>query len=239
MSETFAGFPGGRLNFTPVPDLFFSEVVAQIDDLAELKLVLHCIWRLYQKKGHWRYLRESDLHNDGVLLQSIKRPGQNADHALAEALERAVMHEVLLKLAVTVEESEDIWYFLNTARSREAIEQIRAGTLAPAAIVDEPADVAIAVPDERPNIFTLYEENIGLLQPVIAEELREAAETYPDAWIEDAFRIAAESNVRNWRYVHAILKRWAQEGRDSEEHPRHFEGDRAEQTRRRFLEELD
>lgn len=239
MSETFAGFPGGRLNFTPVPDLFFSEVVGQIDDLAELKLVLHCIWRLYHKKGHWRYLRDAELRSDDVLLQSIKRAGQSAERVLTEALERAIGREVLLKLSVTVEGTQDTWYFLNTARSREAIEQIRAGELAPTAIAEVPADVSIAVPDERPNIFTLYEENIGLLQPVIAEELRDAAETYPDTWIEDAFRIAAENNVRNWRYVRAILKRWTQEGRDSEEHPKHFEGDRAEQTRRRFLDELD
>lgn len=239
MSETFAGFPDGRMNFTPVPNLFFSEVVGQIDDLAELKLVLHCIWRLYQKKGHWRYLREAELRNDGVLVQSIKRAGQSADHALTEALEGATAREVLLQLSVTVEKTQEQWYFLNTARSRKAIEQIRAGELAPAAIVDEPDDVTVAVPDERPNIFTLYEENIGLLQPVIAEELRDAAETYPDTWIEDAFRIAAENNVRNWRYIRAILKRWTQEGRDSEEHPKHFEGDRAEQTRRRFLDELD
>jgi len=67
---------------------------------------------------------------------------------------------------------------------------------------------------ERPNIFALYEQNIGLLQPLIAEELREAEKTYPAAWIEEAFKIAVERNARNWRYIKAILERWTREGKD-------------------------
>jgi DnaD/phage-associated family protein len=70
------------------------------------------------------------------------------------------------------------------------------------------------VPTERPNIFILYEQNIGLLQPIIAEELEEAERTYPQEWIEEAFRIAVERNVRNWKYVRRILERWATEGKD-------------------------
>ena len=72
-----------------------------------------------------------------------------------------------------------------------------------------------AEPGKRPNIFVLYEQNIGLLQPIIADELKDAESNYPQDWIEDAFRIAAENNVRSWRYVRAILQRWAAEGKDS------------------------
>ncbi|MFQ6001984.1 MAG: DnaD domain protein, partial [Anaerolineae bacterium] len=50
--------------------------------------------------------------------------------------------------------------------------------------------------------------------PLIAEELREAEKTYPAAWIEEAFKIAVERNARNWRYIQAILERWAREGKD-------------------------
>ncbi|WP_376795450.1 DnaD domain-containing protein [Thermogemmatispora sp.] len=66
---------------------------------------------------------------------------------------------------------------------------------------------------ERPNIFVLYEQNIGLLSPLIADELRDAAERYPPEWIEAAFREAVEHNKRNWRYIRAILRRWETEGR--------------------------
>jgi DNA replication protein len=66
---------------------------------------------------------------------------------------------------------------------------------------------------ERPNIFVLYEQNIGLLTPLIAEDLKDAADQYPMEWIEAAFREAVHQNKRNWRYISAILRRWETEGR--------------------------
>jgi hypothetical protein len=46
----FDGFPAGELRFTSVPDLFFAELLPDIDDLAELKITLHIIW-LRQRGG--------------------------------------------------------------------------------------------------------------------------------------------------------------------------------------------
>ena len=58
---------------------------------------------------------------------------------------------------------------------------------------------AAAIDTSRPNIFSLYEQNIGLLTRLLAEELMEAEATYPEVWIEEAVRIAVESNKRSWR----------------------------------------
>ncbi|MEX2431266.1 MAG: DnaD domain protein, partial [Dehalococcoidia bacterium] len=66
---------------------------------------------------------------------------------------------------------------------------------------------------EKPNVFALYEANIGLLTPMIADQLRDAEEAYPEEWIESAFHEAVEQNKRSWRYIAAILERWATEGR--------------------------
>ena len=71
----------------------------------------------------------------------------------------------------------------------------------------------LALEVDRPNIFTLYEQNIGLLPPLVAEELREAGERYPQEWIEEAFRLAAQQNKRKWSYIRAILRRWETEGK--------------------------
>ena len=66
----------------------------------------------------------------------------------------------------------------------------------------------------KPNIFKLYEENIGPLTPLIADALRDAEESYPEEWIEEAIRIAVANNVRRWNYIDRILTRWQEEGRD-------------------------
>jgi DnaD/phage-associated family protein len=84
----------------------------------------------------------------------------------------------------------------------------------------------------QPNIFRLYEENIGPLAPLVAEELEEAEARYPWPWIEAAFREAVERNKRSWRYIKAILRRWEEEG------PRHEAAGRgSERDDLRWLEE--
>ncbi len=77
---------------------------------------------------------------------------------------------------------------------------------------DEPVSLLV----ERPNIFVLYEQNIGALTPMIADELRDAEQTILDG-SKMRSKIAVENNVRRWRYVVAILERWRQEGRQEQD----------------------
>lgn len=66
----------------------------------------------------------------------------------------------------------------------------------------------------RPNIFSLYETALGTtVTAMMKEKLIEAAETYPEQWIQDAFDIASNYNARNWKYVNSILERWVKEGK--------------------------
>jgi len=64
----------------------------------------------------------------------------------------------------------------------------------------------------RPNIFAIYEREIGALTPIIADELIDAEATYPEDWIIAALQESARQNKRNWKYTLAILKRWKVDG---------------------------
>jgi DnaD/phage-associated family protein len=75
------------------------------------------------------------------------------------------------------------------------------------------------------NVFALYEQNIGMITPMIAEELKEAEKIYPPQWIEEAFKEAVTLNKRSWRYIARILERWASEGKDSGEYKRDIKKD--------------
>ena len=72
--------------------------------------------------------------------------------------------------------------------------------------------------NSRGNIFNLYEQNIGMLTPMIAEELKEAEKRYPEPWIAQAFKEAVALNKRSWRYISRILERWASEGKENGTH---------------------
>ena len=224
----FSGFPAGKVRFTPLPNLFFSKLLPAIDDLAELKVTLHIFWLLHQKKGYLRYVSRQELDADGVLLGGLRGTGQGPEECLGQALERAVARGTLLHVTARQGDERDDWYFMNTDAGRKAVEKIRRGELELEAAIS-PGEVRLEV--ERPNIFVLYEQNIGLLTPLIAEELRDAEKAYPADWIEEAFRIAVEHNARHWRYMRSILERWAAEGKDREKARRGPEEDR-----RRYIE---
>jgi len=209
--KPFAGFPDGHLSYTPIPDLFFSDLLADINDLAELKLTIYMFWALYHQKGSPRYLSMTELESEGSLLSGI--PAQVDEtrlETLHHAVENAVARGTLLRLDVESDEGVISYLLLNTSQGRDTIREVKRGTLV---LETEGRVIEPHIVQERPSIFALYEDNIGLLTPLISEQLLEASRTFPDNWIRDAFKIAVERNVRNWRYIEGILKRWEAAGR--------------------------
>ena len=225
---TFKGFPAGRVRQTPIPEPFFSELLVAIDDLAELKMLLYVFWRLNRMEGVFRYLQREDFTGDTGFMQALSNKPGEAIAALDRALESSVRSGVLLRAETERGKGPQSYYFLNTPKGRAAVQAIAQGEWR----ISENENLQIALSDQPPNIFELYEQNIGVLTPLIAEALREAEDSYPASWIEDAFKIAVENNARNWRYVNAILNRWQVEGRDDREDRRD-----TEKARRRYAED--
>lgn len=205
--ERFKGFPAGELKFTSVPDLFFARLLPQIDSLAELKVTLHFLWVHYRQAK--QAISKNELLTDETLAQSLALVDEDVERALTNGLNRAVERGTLLYVQIENEEGLHDLYFLNSERGRQAHEKIEAGEIGVVAV----SGLEIAPPAKRPNIFELYEDNIGLISPILADELKDAENTYPPEWIEDAFKIAVENNVRKWSYIRAVLERMATAGR--------------------------
>lgn len=225
--QGFSGFPPGRLKTIALPALFFSELLPAIDSLAELRVTLYAFWALHHKEGEIRYLCRQDFVTDDLLMDSLGEPRRAAEVLLDDALERAVARGTLLHISVEgVIGAQDL-YFMNTERGRSAVEGITRGEWRPTGDPAEPVSLIV----ERPNIFVLYEQNIGPLTPLIAEQLRDAEESYPVAWIEEAIEVAVHNNARKWVYISRILERWREEGK----HDATTGGDSA-RDRRRYIE---
>jgi DNA replication protein len=207
---SFKGFPDGKIRNTPLPEPLFNELLPVINDLGELKLTLYTFWRLNRMEGTFRYLRREDFANDAMFLEGLDPVPGKAEIALDAALRRAVKDGILLEAKIHMEGGQDTLYFLNSPKGRAALDAIARGSW----VFSSDTHLPVVLGTERPNIYELYEQNIGPLTPMIAEALGEADQTYPNRWIDDAFRIAVKNNVRNWRYIEAILNRWQIEGRD-------------------------
>ncbi len=210
--KQFAGFPS-RMQFTPVPDLFFSALLPGITDIIELKTTLYIFKTLYHKRGSPRFTTYRELLSDKGLVNSLKEGTRPPEDALRNALEMAAERGTILHLALDRTGTAEDVYFLNTAADKEIAAKVKRGEIILSGLKAKQAYPEIQT--EAPaDIFTLYEENIGMLTPMIADELREAEKVYPVAWIGDAIREAVNHGTRKWKYIAAILERWSAEGRD-------------------------
>ncbi|HEY5158934.1 MAG TPA: DnaD domain protein [Anaerolineales bacterium] len=205
----FSGFTD-KETFIQVPDSFFRDLLNKIDDLDELKVTLYALWRFEHMEGRLRYLREQDFSD------CLPDP--------APALEKAAARGTLLR----VPKEAAAFYFLNSPRGRAAAETFAKNQKN----VPEGSGLS-APPLERPNIYKLYEENIGPLTPIIADTLKDAEQTYPPEWVSEALEIAVKSNKRNWKYMEAILRRWKEEGHAKEQNRRDAEDPRGRDVTRK------
>ena len=210
--EQFRGFPA-KMQFTPLPNLFFSSLLPQINDIAELKTTLHLLGALYRKRGYPRFITYRELLSNTSLIRSLKEAAKPPDEVLRQALEMATRRGTILHIVLDRDGVPEDIYFLNTDSDRQIVAKIQNGELSLVGL--KTGGQSSIETEEQPDIFTLYEQNIGMLTPMIAEELREAEKLYPVAWIKDAIREAVSLNKRNWRYIARILERWSSEGKDS------------------------
>ena len=210
----FNGFPA-KTQFTPIPNAFFSSLLPQINNIAELKTTLHIFRSLYRKRGYPRFITYRELLSDTSLMSSLRKGEEPPDELLGNALEMATKRGTILHLVLERGGPPEDVYFLNTESDRQAVAKIRNGELVLAGLKAGGQTYLDVETEQPPDIFSLYEENIGMLTPMIAEELREAEKLYPEAWIKDAIKEAVNQNIRKKSYILAILERWSVEGKDS------------------------
>jgi len=214
-----------KTDFISLPDSFFTQTMPKIQDLAELKVVLYVAYLILRKPDHpfafchserseesspaQGKLREESHAAQGkpqfvtykeLKAESCRLSAELNEETLRQALDLAVEHGALLHSTLNINGVLEDVYSLTAPMYR--------GHQPPAV-----------------NIFTLYEQNIGMITPMIAEELKEAEKTYPPQWIEEAFKEAVTLNKRSWRYIARILERWASEGKDSGEYKRDIKKD--------------
>ena len=224
----FDGFPPGKINTTRIPTLFFKELLPQIDDLDELKVTLYALWQITRLEGEVRFLKEEDFSGDPIFMAGMGATTAAQQRAVRAGLELAVNRGTLLKTSVADKDDQLVIYFFNSPRGKAAVQSVADGSWRPS----DGSGPSPTLSVEQPNIFQLYEENIGPLTPLIADTLREAEKTYPEDWIRQALEIAVQNNVRKWNYVEAILRSWQDGGRDERQDRRHTKKDR-----RRYLED--
>jgi DNA replication protein len=204
----FSGFQNSKAGYTPIPVTFFSELLPEIDDLGELRLTLQVFSILDAQEGEIRYILLEDFLEDDHFSAAFGKSTEEIKKSILSALERALRRGTIL----SARSGDEDLYFLNSPRGRAALESLSHKGWNP-----ESGGRKMAVTLNRPNIYALYEQNIGPLTPIIAQELEEADKQYSVGWVEDAIKVAVTRNARTWRFIDAVLRSWKEKGRDEKD----------------------
>ena len=68
--KQFKGFPTS-LEYTALPNLFYSALLPQISDINELKVTLHLFKKLSRKRGSLRFVTRGELMSSISLRKSL------------------------------------------------------------------------------------------------------------------------------------------------------------------------
>ena len=219
-----------------LPAALLHQAVPQMDDPAELLVTLYGVAGVQRLRRFPRLLDVAALRAERPLVAALARffPHADVDAVFRRGLEAAVSRGTLLRAAAQPVPADGAparaeVLTLNSESDARALDRWRRGQLAATGQI--PIGTALigtggaVAPQPGPqagaeiNVYALYESTVGPITPQIADALAEAEGLYPPAWIEDAFREAAELNKRSWRYIQRILERWDDEGRDDDDAP--------------------
>lgn len=202
-----------------VPHAFLTETIVGISSMAELQVSLAIFRLAANRDGEETPIAERTILRDETLRRALRRQGtvSDPDEPILQGLELAVGRGTLLRFVARHGPEHTYWYYINTVVNRATVTSMERGALPPPVIIWE-GKRAPAISLDPPNAYRLYEQNIGPLTPLIADQISRAISDYPGEWIEDAISEAVSYNRRSWRYILRILENWQASGRREQEH---------------------
>jgi DnaD/phage-associated family protein len=205
-----------------IPRAFFTDVLPQLTEIAEVQATL-AVFRLAAEAGGIEApVSEAALRADRPLRTALRSNGspREPDGRIGTGLDLATGRGTLLRFVAEREGGSDVWYYVNTPVNQALVAAMARGAVSPPRALWREGQAPAVIP-ERPNVFRLYEQNVGPLTPLIADHLVQALETWPVEWIEDAVGEAVAYNKRSWRYIQRILEGWQSQGREPREQQRY------------------
>lgn len=204
----------------------FTQKICSVNCQKDCVVLMLTVFQLLSRQEKPTWVLDAYLLADAVkaaFAGSVDR----YEIALAEALEAGLL------LTFTEFHNPNLHYLIPaTPSGTRLFNGLTSGQLS----IEQVNQAAPTALESRPNVFELYEKNIGVLTPIIADQLKLDEAEYPYEWIVEAIGEALQHNARNWKYVSAILKSWKEKGRGSRDEK--TEGD-LEYFRRLWKEHQD
>ncbi|MBX3069947.1 MAG: DnaD domain protein [Thermomicrobiales bacterium] len=192
-----------------IPAAWFDAFILSAGSQDEAIVLAACM-RMCRDEQGVLVVEEHDLLSNDALIAGVGSTGsQTATSKILRALNRAVRRGALVRMWVGEGDAQRTRYALPVVSA----EQKRQAT----AVADDPDDGARvrSYDPTAPSVFTAYEDAIGMLTPLVADQIQQALERHPAEQLLDAIREAVRVNRRSWRYIQHILQNWSGPGRES------------------------
>ena len=176
--------------------------IKNLNNINEIKIFLRIIHLIYQKQNlntETFELSFDEISNDPVTLKLLGPNSLTKDQTtkkLKEICDVLIMKDFINQKIYT----NKVTGITKTVFHMETFEKTN--------------DPVISENNPK-NIFELYEDNVGMLNPMIVDELIQAENKFPFNWIVDAVKESVTRNKRNWKYIHTILETWDREGKNN------------------------
>ena len=194
----------------PVPVQFFTELLLNIDDQAELRVTLYIWYAITRKVGGQRFVLQSEIENDPLLVNWFIHKGGTEELLTSIELTRKtgvfIGAQLPNKDFVILPNDEAGQRLLNRFITDSQVLQDQVKPTAPVRYQSTSAQSPVAIK---------YEQEIGAITPSISTMLQDSESRYPMDWILEAISVAAESNARSWRYIQTVLENWQKNGRNN------------------------
>ncbi|MDG1839285.1 MAG: DnaD domain protein [Dehalococcoidia bacterium] len=194
----------------PVPVQFFTEILLNIEDEAELRVALYIWYAITRKVGGQRFILESDITNDPLLANWFTHKG--GTERLLSSIDLTRKRGLFIGAELP---NKDFVLLPNDEAGQRLLDRFIMDSEVLHDQVQATTPVRNQTTSARSPVAIKYEQEIGIITPSIATTLQNSESRYPMNWILEAISVAAESNARSWRYVQTILENWQKNGRNN------------------------
>ena len=195
----------------PFPVQLFTEILPRLHNESQLRATLYTWYAIMSKGSGQRYVYLSQLLTDPVLLSWFTHLG--GKNGIQRGLDLSCREGIFLQLQIG---EDDKILAPNDESGARLITDMKSESVAHHNQSRDSSPETNYETTVVSNVVEKYENEIGMLTPVIADMIAIAEQMYPTTWILEALDIAAQSNARSWKYVAAILARWKNEGKNND-----------------------
>jgi DNA replication protein len=194
-----------------IPRVYFDEVLTHATSYDELQILLAAIRLMMIAGSEPATIDEEAIMRDARLnaVLSTTATSQSSTSRIIRALNQSVVRGALVRSSRMEGNRQSIVYQLAGEGQPVADSESQ---LMDAFDGDSSAPLSPHNP-QAASVYTAYEDNIGMLTPLVADQIRLALELYPASWVHEAIGEAVAYNRRQWRYIQRVLQNWSADGR--------------------------